>query len=78
LVAKRLELLHALVPKATIIAVLLDTTRETQLEDVEAAARAVGRQVVIARAAARLMLRRGVAVWRFVLYFEMPTTGQVI
>jgi ABC-type uncharacterized transport system substrate-binding protein len=51
LVAKRLELLHELVPKATIIAVLLDTTGETQLEDVEAAARAVGRQVVIARVA---------------------------
>src|SRR5262245_8588047 len=53
LVAKRLELLHELVPKATIIAVLLDTTGETQLEDVEAAARAVGRQVVIARVASR-------------------------
>jgi putative ABC transport system substrate-binding protein len=51
LVAKRLELLHELVPKASIIAVLLDTTGETQLEDVEAAARAVGRQVVIARVA---------------------------
>src|SRR5262245_37692027 len=40
LVAKRLELLHELVPKATIIAVLLDTAGETQLEDVEGAARA--------------------------------------
>jgi putative ABC transport system substrate-binding protein len=51
LVAKRLELLHELVPKATAIAVLLDATGETQLEDVEAAARAVGRQVVIATVA---------------------------
>jgi putative ABC transport system substrate-binding protein len=51
LVAKRLQLLHELVPKATIIAVLLDTTGETQLEDVQAAARAVGRQVAIARVA---------------------------
>jgi putative tryptophan/tyrosine transport system substrate-binding protein len=51
LVAKRLELLHELVPKAMAIAVLLDATGETQLEDVEAAARAVGRQVVIATVA---------------------------
>jgi putative ABC transport system substrate-binding protein len=51
LVAKRLELLHQLVPKAMAIAVLLDATGETQLEDVEAAARAVGRQVVIATVA---------------------------
>jgi putative tryptophan/tyrosine transport system substrate-binding protein len=51
LVAKRLELLHELVPKATMIAALLDTAGETQLEDVEAAARALGRQVVIARVA---------------------------
>jgi ABC-type uncharacterized transport system substrate-binding protein len=51
LVAKRLELLHELVPKATIVAALLDTAGETQLEDVEAAARALGRQVVIARVA---------------------------
>ena len=51
LVAKRLELLHELVPKATMLAALLDTAGETQLEDVEAAARALGRQVVIARVA---------------------------
>jgi putative ABC transport system substrate-binding protein len=53
LVAKRLELLHELVPKPTIIAVLLDTAGETQLEDVEGAARAVGRQIVIARVASQ-------------------------
>jgi ABC-type uncharacterized transport system substrate-binding protein len=53
LVAKRLELLHELVPKTTIIAVLMDNTGETQLEDVEGAARAVGRQVVIARVASQ-------------------------
>ena len=51
LVAKRLELLHELVPKAIAIAVLLDATGETQLGDVETAARAVGRQVVIATVA---------------------------
>ena len=51
LVAKRLGVLHELVPKATIIAVLLDATGETQPEDVEAAARAIGRQVAIARVA---------------------------
>ena len=51
LVAKRLGLLHELVPKANIIAVLLDAGGEFQPEDVEAAARAIGRQVVIARVA---------------------------
>ena len=45
------ELLHELVPQAMAIAVLLDATGETQLEDVEAAARDVGRQVVIATVA---------------------------
>jgi putative tryptophan/tyrosine transport system substrate-binding protein len=48
LVPKRLELLHELVPKALPIAVLLDATGESQLHDVEAAARALGRQVVVA------------------------------
>src|SRR5262245_40327203 len=51
LVAKRLGLLHELVPKANIIAVLLDATGESQAEDAESAARAIGRQVVIARVA---------------------------
>ena len=51
LVAKRLGLLHELVPKASIIAVLLDAHGEFQPEDVEAAARAIGRQVAIARVA---------------------------
>ena len=51
LVAKRLGLLHELAPKATIIAVLLDAGGEVQPEDVEEAARAIGRQVAIARVA---------------------------
>jgi putative ABC transport system substrate-binding protein len=51
LLAKRLGLLHELVPKANIIAVLLDATGESQPEDAESAARAIGRQVVIARVA---------------------------
>jgi ABC-type uncharacterized transport system substrate-binding protein len=51
LLAKRLGLLHELVPKANIIAVLLDATSESQAEDAESAARAIGRQVVIARVA---------------------------
>jgi putative ABC transport system substrate-binding protein len=51
LLAKRLGLLHELAPKATIIAVLLDATGESQSADVEAAARAIGRQVAIARVA---------------------------
>jgi putative ABC transport system substrate-binding protein len=51
LVAKRLGLLYELAPKATIIAVLLDATGESQPEEVEAAARAIGRQVAIARVA---------------------------
>jgi putative ABC transport system substrate-binding protein len=51
LLAKRLGLLHELVPKANIIAVLLDATGESQAEDAESAARAIGRQVVIARVA---------------------------
>ena len=51
LLAKRLGLLHELAPKATIIAVLLDATGEVESADVEAAARAIGRQVAIARVA---------------------------
>jgi putative ABC transport system substrate-binding protein len=51
LLAKRLGLLHELVPKANIIAVLLDAAGESQAEDAESAARAIGRQVVIARVA---------------------------
>ena len=50
---KRLELLHELVPKPAVIAVLLDTngpTLETQLRDIEAAARALGRQILIVKA----------------------------
>jgi putative ABC transport system substrate-binding protein len=50
---KRLELLHDLVPKPALFAVLMDEnvpTLETQLRDIEAAARALGRQILIVKA----------------------------
>jgi len=53
LVAKRLGLLHELVPKATILAVLLDPSQqdvEAELREAEAAGRALGRQILIAKA----------------------------
>lgn len=52
--AKRMELLHELVPKAAIIGVLGDPSYvafEAELPDVEAAARVMGRRIVVARAA---------------------------
>jgi putative ABC transport system substrate-binding protein len=48
--AKRLGLLHELVPKAVVIAVLLDPNLpdfETELTSAEAAGRAIGRQILI-------------------------------
>jgi putative ABC transport system substrate-binding protein len=51
--AKRLELLHYLLPKPTVIAVLLDPNGpafEAQLQTVGAAARTLGRQIVIVTA----------------------------
>jgi ABC-type uncharacterized transport system substrate-binding protein len=51
--AKQVELLHELVPKATMIAVLVDTNYQgsvSGLTDVEAAARSLGLQVVAFRA----------------------------
>ena len=50
--AKRLELLHELVPKATVIAALLDVNNlpgDAELKDIEAAARSLGRELVIAK-----------------------------
>ena len=52
--AKRIELLHELVPKATVIAFLMDPNwpaATAELADAETAARALGRRVVVARAA---------------------------
>ena len=51
--AKRLGLLREIVPAATLIAVLLNptwATFDTQLKDVEEAARAVGQQIQVLRA----------------------------
>jgi putative tryptophan/tyrosine transport system substrate-binding protein len=44
---KRLELLHELVPKGAIIAVLMDPSFATELPAVERAARALGRQLLV-------------------------------
>jgi putative ABC transport system substrate-binding protein len=51
--SKRLQLLHEFLPKPTVIAVLLDsngTRFEAQLQDVGAAARTLGRQIVLVKA----------------------------
>jgi putative ABC transport system substrate-binding protein len=51
--AKRLQLLHEFLPKPTVTAVLLDsngTRFEAQLQDVGAAARTLGRQIVVVKA----------------------------
>jgi putative ABC transport system substrate-binding protein len=53
LVAKRLGLLHELIPKEAVIAVLLDPNQldvEVELREAEAAGRALGRQILIAKA----------------------------
>ena len=50
---KRLELLHELVPAAALIAVLFNPTRsdaETQSKDVQAAARAIGKKILVLNA----------------------------
>ena len=52
--AKQLGLLHELVPKAAVIAVLLDPNQPEsglELREVEAAGRAIGRQILIVKAA---------------------------
>ena len=57
LTAKRLGLLHELVPKATVVGVLLDRNVpevEFELRDAEAAGRAIGRQVLTVKAASEL------------------------
>src|SRR5262249_47353297 len=57
LTAKRLGLLHELVPKAAAVGVLLDTNVaevEIELKDAEAAGRAIGRQVVVVKAASEV------------------------
>ena len=52
LVAKQLELLHELVPKAAVIAVLLDPNQlesDIELREAETAGRAIGRQILIVK-----------------------------
>jgi putative tryptophan/tyrosine transport system substrate-binding protein len=49
--AKRMELLCELVPKAAIIAILMDPKFATELPAVEGAGRALGRQILVANAA---------------------------
>ena len=56
LISKRLELLHELLPKSTVIAVLLDLNGpafEAQLQDVVEAARTLGRQIVVVKATSK-------------------------
>jgi putative ABC transport system substrate-binding protein len=55
IITKRLELLHTLVPKPAVIALLMDAnprspSAQAQLRDVEAAARALGRQTLLVQA----------------------------
>ena len=55
LAAKRVELLHDLVPKAGLIGVLLDPTfsgSRGDLQDIETAVRTIGRQIVVVKASA--------------------------
>jgi len=47
---KRLELLHELVPKPAVIAALIDSNSQTRYQDLEAPARALGRQILIVNA----------------------------
>jgi putative tryptophan/tyrosine transport system substrate-binding protein len=54
LVAKQLELLHELVPKAAVIAVLLDPNQlesDIELREAETAGRAIGQQILIVKVA---------------------------
>ena len=64
--AKRLELLHELVPGADVIAALLDLNNmpgESEMRDVEAAARSLGRELVIARTTAGQGLEEAFAMF---------------
>ncbi|MFL5071172.1 MAG: ABC transporter substrate-binding protein [Xanthobacteraceae bacterium] len=69
---KRLELLHELVPAARVIGALVNPTRpdaQTQLQDVQEAARALGREIVVVNASSEgdidtafaTLVRRGAA-----------------
>jgi putative ABC transport system substrate-binding protein len=48
--AKRLELLHELVPRAKVVGVLVDPEAEAQIREVEAAAQSIGVQIHFAKA----------------------------
>jgi putative ABC transport system substrate-binding protein len=56
LAAKRMELLCELVPKAAIIAVLMDPKFATELPAVEGAGRVLGKQILVVKAASELEL----------------------
>jgi putative tryptophan/tyrosine transport system substrate-binding protein len=64
LAAKQLGLLHELVPKAAIIAVLWDANMpelEVELREIEAAGRAIGRQILVVKAASERELNAAFA-----------------
>ena len=61
---KRLELLNELVPKASVIAVLIDPTfpaSAAELSQVQAAAGVIGKKIVVARASTQQELDRAFA-----------------
>ena len=72
LVAKRLELLHELLPAATRVAALVNpagSTPESTVKDVEAAARAMGMQIQVVRASSSREINAAFAA----LVRERPT-----
>ena len=85
---KRMELLHDLVPKAALVAVLADPNyggAEADLQGAEAAGRALGKQIMVVKAAGQARIRSCVrqvraggcrrTVGRRRLSFLQPTSG---
>src|SRR5262249_54365644 len=63
---KRLALLHELVPKAEIIAVLQDpnsATFQTETREIEAAARAIGQKIIIVKASSEQEINAAFSTW---------------
>ena len=74
--AKRLELMHELLPKASVIGVLINPTylyADSQREEVEAAARAIGRQIRLVKASTENELDAA-----FVALMEVRPAGLVV